>query len=169
MKVEDAKKQNPFSEHHEDYQNRMTEVAKEQDTFRKELQRKEEDIREYLAKKFSHVKEAYQDSFIPTLKSDNNGKIIIYLRDQFSIQFTLEFSGFNQEKKEANLKLSAKLSTDDYRYHSALPTVQAATADYKDFIDTQLDVLLRKFNELVAKLERDRMQQTLSQEVKNPN
>lgn len=28
MKVEQTKKQNPFSEHHEDYQNRLTEIVK---------------------------------------------------------------------------------------------------------------------------------------------
>lgn len=168
MKVEQAKKQNPFSEHHEDYQNRLTEIVKEQDALRKELKRKEEDIREYLAKKFSDVKEAYQDSFIPTMKSDNNGQIIIYLRDQFSIQFALEFSGFNEGKKEADLKLSTRMSAE-YPYQRSLPPAQATTDNYKRFIDDQLDKLLRKFNELVATLERGKMQQTLSQEVKNPN
>jgi hypothetical protein len=167
MKVEQAKKQNEFREHYENYQENLKMIEQEQNALKKELKKQEDEIRDYIADKFSNLKDTFEECFVPTLSSDNSGQVIIHMRDQFSFIFTLEFSSVNQIKKPG-IKLSARMSAS-HQYSRSLPPAQTVTENYKEFIDKMFDVFLRKFNELIIIFEQTKMQQALSQEIKNPN
>lgn len=153
---------------YKDYQKAITKAQQEEEKLQKELKKEESQIRSYIEEKFQELEQTVQEMFSPKLQQDNYGRVIISLREGYSIVFALEVIQ-NEEKLSIKLSASNEIShSSRYPHHNFRLPLEYTNKEYAEFIDVQIERQLKRFNDFISTFEKNQTLERLRKEVSAP-